>query len=177
MDGSKILIVFYSRTGSTRALARALADELECPVEELIDRRPRSGFSGLLRSAFDAVFARTTPLAKLQHDPADYDLVIIGTPVWSWSMSAAVRTYLTQTRGRFRDVAFFLTHGGTGRQRVFQQMQELAMLQPTAVLGVTEHDVDCAEFLRKARAFAERLRAALHLNEIGAASMFVDASL
>jgi flavodoxin len=177
MDASKVLIVFYSRTGSTRALAHALADELACPVEELIDRRPRSGVVGLLRCAIDAALGRTTQLAKLKHDPADYDLVIVGTPVWGMSVSAPVRTYLTQTAGRFRDVAFFLTHGGTGRERVFEQMQELAMLQPTAVLSVTEREVDSAEFLRKARAFAERLRAALHIHENWAASMFVDASL
>jgi flavodoxin len=174
MHGSKILIVFYSRSGGTRTLARALADALGCPIEELIDRRQRRGFVGYLRSAFDGFFARTTELAEIQHDPAQYDLVIIGTPIWSRSMSAPIRTYLQQNRGRFRDAAFFLTHGGTGRRRVFDQMAELSLVQPSAVLGITEREMDGAQFLSKARVFADRLRASLRADQAYTSSLFVE---
>jgi flavodoxin len=34
MDGSKLLVVFYSRSGMTRTIAQALADELRCDLEE-----------------------------------------------------------------------------------------------------------------------------------------------
>jgi flavodoxin len=174
MHAPKILIVFYSRSGSTRTLARALADELDCAIEELIDRRKRQGLVGYLRTAIDGLFARTTELAEIQHDPAEYDLVIIGTPIWSRSLSAPIRTYFQQNHGRFRDAAFFLTHGGTGRQRVFDQMAELALVPPRAVLGVTEREMDGAQFLSKARAFADQLRASLRADETYTRALFLE---
>jgi len=44
----KALVVFYSRTGTTKQVAEALAQSLNCDSEELIDTKKRSGPLGFL---------------------------------------------------------------------------------------------------------------------------------
>jgi multimeric flavodoxin WrbA len=53
-----------------------------------------------VRCAFDGVLGRKAALCAVLNDGADYDLVIVGTPVWGRSVSTPVHTYLERTRGQ-----------------------------------------------------------------------------
>ena len=161
MNAQKLLVVFYSRTGMTRLVSSMLADELDCAVEELRDERSRAGLWGLVTSTVDGALERGTRLGAVREDPASFDLVIVATPVWSRSVSAAVRTYLEERRGRFRKVAFALTQGTVGRARVFRQMEELSGRAPLTTLAVTESDFQRGHYRRKVSRFAARIRAEL----------------
>jgi len=70
-------------------------------------------------------------------DPSIYDLIIVGTPVWAWSVSSPVRAYLLANKPRLPSVAFFCTLGGAGADRAFGQMQELAGKRPIGCLSLT----------------------------------------
>ena len=159
MKAQRILVVYYSRTGMTRLLSNMLADELDCTVEELSDMRPRTGLLGFVTRGIDGALSRHTSLAPVREDPASYELVIIATPVWNRSVCSAVRTYLSEYRGRFRKVAFALAQSSVGRSRVFQQMEELAALAPITTLAVTESDFLRGGYRRKVSRFAARIRA------------------
>ena len=108
----KPLVVFYSRTGTTKKVGEALADLIQCDSEELIDTKKRTGPLGFLRSGRDAARNKLTVLGPLIHDPALYDVVALGTPVWSGLMSSPMRTYITNNKSKFNGVAFFCTQGG-----------------------------------------------------------------
>ncbi len=138
----KVLVVFYSRTGTTRRLAEAAARVAGWDVEELIDTRPRAGLLGYLRSAIDGTFERLTQLRATRTNPADYDLVVVGTPVWNASLSSPVRTWLTERRDQLKRVAFFVTLGGSGAQRVLRQMAKLARLEPLGVYRATAVELE-----------------------------------
>jgi len=90
MTGSKALVVYYSRTGTTRRLAEVLAKALQADIEPVIDTKKRSGTLGYLRSVVEALQKRGAPIEPMRTDPRSYDLVVIGTPVWAWSVSLAV---------------------------------------------------------------------------------------
>ncbi len=152
MRNPKVLLVYYSRTGTTRVVADAIAAALACDVEEITDTRNREGIFGYLRAGFDAAFARLTTLQRLRYDPKHYDLVIVGTPVWNASLSAPVRTYLTMHKGRLKNVAFFCTYGGSGSRRVFRQMAETCGIKPLDLLELRQAEV-------KSGAHTERLHA------------------
>lgn len=153
----RVLVAFYSRTGTTRRVAEALARELEADVEEISDSQRRGGPLGYLRSGLDAILGRMTPLHEAKREPADYDLVLIGTPVWMSSVSAPVRTYLTLNRGWIRRVAFFLTEGGMGSRRVLDQMAHLCGRKPAGELTLTERHMTRGEYLTKVQQFAREL--------------------
>jgi menaquinone-dependent protoporphyrinogen IX oxidase len=163
MATPKVLVVYYSQDGMTRSVASVLADELDCPVEELVETTERTGKFSVLRSAYEGLLGRTTSLKRVRHRPEDYDLVVVGTPIWSAAVSAPVRTYLEQHHLNFRRLAFFATGAGFGAKRVFDQMAALAVSKPTAVLAVYDKDVNNPEHLIRLRAFASRLRHVLRL--------------
>lgn len=157
MRNPKVLLVYYSRTGTTRLVAEAISATLPCDVEEIVDTRNRQGILGYLRAGFDAAFRRLTTLKPTRYDPANYDLIIVGTPIWNASLSAPVRTYLTKHRGRLKNVAFFCTYGGTGSRRVFRQMTETCGIKPLDLLDIREAEVKGGEHTRRVHTFVASL--------------------
>jgi flavodoxin len=152
----KILVVFYSRTGKTRKVAEELRNSLDCDIEELIDTKSRSGPIEYIRAARDAGKHKLTVLEKIKNDPANYDLIIIGTPNWADTMAMAVRTYITENYMKFNNVAFFETAGRNNFDGAFSDMKELIGSNPLAVMGVRSKEVNngiyktkVVEFLKK----------------------------
>ncbi len=142
MRAMSTLVVFYSRTGTTRKVAETLANDLGSDIEELREATDRRGIRGYVRSLLDATFSRWVPIDAPGCDPTRYDLVVVGTPVWGASISAPVRSFLASHAGRLPKVAFFVTEGGRGERRVFQQMAEVAAVHPVATLSLLQSDVD-----------------------------------
>jgi flavodoxin len=137
----KPLVAFYSRTGTTKILAQVISEVLACETEEIFDTKNRSGVFGLLSAAWDGGFKRATPIKETKKDPALYDIVILGTPIWNSAMAPAMRTYISEYRDCLKEVAFFCTCGGSGQKRVFEEMEELSGKKPAAVLEVTKGEV------------------------------------
>lgn len=141
MAAKKILIVYYSRTGTTRKLVEVMKEELRGDVEEIIDTKNRKGLVGYIQAGRDAMKKYLTKIEKPSKNPADYDLVIIGTPIWSWNVSTPVRTYLSELKGSFKQVAFFCTMGGSGAEGAFSSMKELIGVDPIATLSLTNIEI------------------------------------
>jgi flavodoxin len=162
----KALVVYYSRTGITKQVAQAVADALsgrqdnEVDVEEVIDTKDRSGAMGYVLAGKDAAMKVNTPIRPVRYNPADYDLVIVGTPVWAFNVSAPIRSYLTERGQSAKRVAFFCTMGGSGDQRALAEMEALAGKKPLAVLTVLEKTVKSGGFRDAAGGFVQTLQTA-----------------
>ena len=137
----KILIAFYSRTGVTRKLAEVMQSLLSCDFEEIIDTKERGGALGFVVSCKDAALKHTTEIKPAAKQPGDYDIVILGTPVWANTMSCAMRTYITQFKEQFKSVAFFCTTGNSGIKAAFEGVQALCGKPPVATLGLKQKEV------------------------------------
>jgi len=161
MANSRIVVVHYSWTGTTRKVAESLTMKLQCDSEEIIEARSRSGMLGYMRSLIEAQRQVPSPIAAAGKDPSIYDLIVIGTPVWAWSVSSPVRAYLLANKSRLPAVAFFCTLGGAGSNRAFGQMQELTGKRPIGCLSVTARDVASAAYESRVATFAEDLQRGL----------------
>lgn len=137
MSEAKILVVYFSRTGTTRLLASALARMLAADLEEICEGNDRRGLGGYLRSLVDVIRRRHVEIVPAGLNVSDYDLVVIGSPVWAASVSAPVRSYLIENRARFPDVAFFCSFGGSGADKALREMRELAGKPAVAECKVT----------------------------------------
>lgn len=146
---NKVLVVYYSRTGSTRRIAREIACELDADCEAIVDHTERRGLAGYHRCASEAWRGRLVEIDPPVNPIAGYDLVIIGTPTWCLSLSSPVRTFLRRHRDDIANAAFFCTYRGWGAQRVFRQMALELGKDPTSVLAIRERDV-ATELAREA---------------------------
>ena len=153
----KTLVVYYSRTGTTKKIGDLIAERAGADVEEIRDTIDRRGAKGYLISGRDAMKRRLTKLEPLMHDLESYDRVIIGTPIWGWNMSVPVRTFVTENKDRLRNVAFFCTMGGSGDVKAFAEMAEIIGKDPIATLALKTVEVVKNNFSEKLDKFLRDL--------------------
>lgn len=108
----KSLVVYYSRTGNARFVAETIATEVGADIEEVIDLKKRSGPIGFFSGGSDARRGKETEISPTTKSPSDYDLVIVGTPVWASRPSPAIVTYLKKNDLSGKKVALFFTRSG-----------------------------------------------------------------
>ena len=153
----KILVAYYSRTGVTKKIADYVAKKISAEMEEIKDTINRAGALGYMMAGRDATLRRLTKLEMPKLNPANFDLVIIGTPIWSWNMSTPIRTYLEEYKNQFKQVAFFCTMGGSGDERAFKEMGEIIGKEPVATLGLKTVEAIKGEVIEKADYFCQKI--------------------
>jgi flavodoxin len=154
MNSEKILVVYYSNTGYTKKLAREIAKNLNCDIEEIKTTSLYSGFFGYQRALFHALFKREPKIKNLKHALADYNLVIVGGPVWAGSISGPVRSFLTNNKEHIKNIAVFLTQGGHfGKTQSFKQMELASGQKALAHLALTDRELIDEAFKQKLSSF------------------------
>jgi len=128
----KSLVVFYSRTGNARFVAQTIAAQVGSDIEEVIDLKKRSGVLGYLRGGRDAMRGKETEIAPTQKSPADYDLIIVGTPIWGGRPTPAITTYLKKNNLSGKKVAVFFVQGRKSPQGIEQTK---ALIPSSSYLG------------------------------------------
>ncbi|MHB8911560.1 MAG: flavodoxin family protein [Lysobacter sp.] len=159
---AKTLIAYYSMTGHTRRIANEVRDVTGAELEEISEPRPRQGFAGVLRALFDGVARRTPPILVGSHNPADYDLLVIGGPVWAGRMAAPVRSYAKRYGASAPHVAFFCTEGGRGAEAAFADLEKLCRHPPEATLVVDAAHLPAIEHHVALRRFTSTLTSTRH---------------
>lgn len=154
---ARTLIVFYSRTGVTQHVARQLAQRLDADLSPIEDIRPRTGMLGYVRSALEAVQSGLPDIRRTAIDPAGYELVVLGTPVWVGHVSSPMRRFLHDRGPELPRVAFFCTQGGRGAETAFREMRDLLGKEPVATCALTDHEVFAEGHVPKVDAFVDRL--------------------
>lgn len=131
----RILVVYYSYAGHTRLLAEHVAQAARADLEELhgVDEPVGVGLEHRLWSLRYLILARKPLLATLRYDPAAYDLLLIGSPVWMGSFAPVVRSYLTTAPLAGRTVALFCSYNSSPGPSLTNAVRLLP--SSTAVLG------------------------------------------
>lgn len=123
----KTLITYYSYSGNTdkaaRIFARVLKAKGEVDIRRLKPKDEIRSFLGQCKAAF------TRKRANLEEgaifDLNDYDLILIGSPVWAFAPTPAMNTFLDRLSGLTGKPALvFLTSGsGVGVKRCFDNIK------------------------------------------------------
>lgn len=145
----KVLIVYYSRTGNTKILAEIIATNLKktlsnknstVAIEEINDMKKRTGFWNWFIAGRDAIRKKLTVINKPKYQPVDFDITLLGTPIWAGTLSPAIRTYISQYHDQLTKVAFFTTSKYQNIQ-VFKELQDLCHLTPLSCLNITTAEI------------------------------------
>jgi len=99
-----------------------------------------------------------TEIGPLTQSPGEADIVIVGGPVWAFTIAPAVRTFLTRYAGELNRVAFFCTQGGSGGSRALREMATVSGKQPLATLIVNERDVKSGSVSPRIAAFVAQIQ-------------------
>lgn len=133
----KTLIVYYSYGHHTRDIAEKLKKLLDCDMAELIPVKPYTAvYQNLVDATENNRETRKTPeIRELQVNVKEYDRIIIGTPVWWYTMAELVRTFLTQNDLTGKKVAVYATNAGW-LGSTFRDMKELIGREEIPALDV-----------------------------------------
>lgn len=165
MKNTRTLVVYYSRVGKTKELAEELAKKLGCDIEAVVDKKKRTGIH-MLTSGRDAQKMNLTEIEASVKDPSKYDLVVVGTPVYSSRVSAPIRTYLTMNKDKIGKSAFFLTHM-LKKNRTFEDMESILSKEPIACLEIKKkQDLRAGTYEKKVNDFIARIFSELSASPI-----------
>lgn len=134
----KYLVAYYSRSGNTAKVARLLASTLSADLEEICEVQALSGPFTFIASIISSLLKRTPPILPSRKNVADYDVVILGCPVWASHMATPMRSYIQREGQQIRQLALFCTLGGSGGKSTLGQMAALCGHQSIADLMVKQ---------------------------------------
>ena len=113
---SKTLVVYYSWSGNTRAMAEAIAKELKDDIYEI---RPITPYPEAYNATVDLAREQLRQNARpaIQKDVPDlsqYSTILLGTPNWWSHVAMPVFTFMDQNDLSGKVVLPFVSHGGGG---------------------------------------------------------------
>lgn len=167
---SRILVAYYSWTGVTAKLARAIADGLAADLEEIREIKSRRMPLGAFRGVFEVLTKRRPALASQQKNAADYDLVVLGFPVWAATMASPMRSYAIGEGARAKAIAAFCTLGGSGGEDAMTKLQAALGRKLEAQLIVDAAALKSGDWKAQADAFVRGLKLTLEREARGDAA-------
>ena len=128
---SKTLVAYFSVQGTTKRVAKQLAEHLGADLFEIIPLHPYT----------DADIRYTNPLARCNKEKfgkkevpvsgkvknfEEYDTVFIGFPIWYGDMPKFVKDYLVKCKLGERIVVPFATSGANGIDKAVKTLRTIA---------------------------------------------------
>ena len=113
---SKILIVYYSFSNTTRSLAEDIAIITDGDIRELISEKPYSfSYNGATKEVRNEIERGYCPKLLSGNEPIDdYEYIFIGTPNWFKSFAPPILSFLRSVNLNGKTIIPFCTHGGGG---------------------------------------------------------------
>ena len=115
MMKNKMLIVYYSvSNGNTKRIAKRLQEAVGADIVQIETVTPYSGsYDDIVNQGQREVNrGYQPPIKPLSVNPADYDVIAVGTPTWWYTMAPAVLTFLNACDWQGKTLIPFQTHGG-----------------------------------------------------------------
>ena len=135
----KSLVIYYSRSGNTKFVAQKIAEKIGADIEEVIDKKNRRGWIGWLTAGRDATQGKETQIEETRFLPNNYDLIVVGTPIWNGRPTPAIRTYARKNDLSTKKVALFWTLNGSNDEKAAANTKALlANSKIVSTLAVTK---------------------------------------
>ena len=113
----KAVIIYYSLDGNVKLLSETIATQIGADIIPLKLKKEikNDSFMKYFWGGKQVVMKEIPELEPIDLNLADYDLIILGTPVWAASYTPALRSFLEKFDLSGKKVALFCSHeGGAG---------------------------------------------------------------
>ena len=137
----KTAIVYYSMHGNVRYVAEKVAKELGADLIELkpVKAYPDKGAMQFIWGGSAVTFKKKPDLEPYTFNASDYDLVIIGTPVWASNFTPPLRTFFEDNDLTGKKIAVIATSAGGDSSKRLQAVKEATKADAlAATLSLTD---------------------------------------
>lgn len=110
-SGNKVLVAYFSYSGTTRNIANAISEKTG---GDLFEITPQNGYSNVYRESNREIRSNERPaLTDTVENMEEYDVVFVGYPVWWHATPAPVNTFLESYDLTGKLIIPFCTSGGS----------------------------------------------------------------
>ena len=112
----KILVLYYSQTGNTEAVAKQIQAQLGADIEAIVPALPYDGdFNATIERGKKELDGGILPeLQPIKANIQDYDVIFLGFPVWFGTYAQPIATILADCDFTGKRVVPFCTFGSGG---------------------------------------------------------------
>ena len=130
-DAPKVLVLYYSQSDNTKAVAQEISTALGADLEEIVPVEPYNGtydetIQRCIREREEEILPKIQPVLA---DVSAYDVVFIGYPIWFGTCALPMLTCLGEIDLSGKKVVPFCTFGSGG---LFSSAADIANRQPEA---------------------------------------------
>lgn len=126
-----MLVLYYSQTGNTKAVAEEIANKLGADIEEITMVDPYdSDFQATIDRCLKEREQEILPtINPVKADLANYDVIFLGYPVWFGTYAPPVITFLNDADLSGKKIVPFCTFGSGGLE---SSVKDLVSAEPKA---------------------------------------------
>ena len=127
----KYLVLYYTQTNNTKAVAEEIQARLNADIEAIEATVPYDGdFQATIeRSGKEREEGILPEIKPITHNIAEYDVIFLGYPIWFGTYAPPVASFLNQTDLSGKKVVPFCTFGSGGLD---SSIKDLKAKQPNA---------------------------------------------
>ena len=130
-EAPKMLVLYYSQTGNTKAVAEEIANKLGADIEEITMADPydpdfQATIDRCLKEREQEILPTINPVKA---DLANYDVFFLGYPVWFGTYAPPVITFLNDADFSGKKIVPFCTFGSGGLE---SSVKDLVAAEPNA---------------------------------------------
>lgn len=127
LSNKKILTVYYSNGGNTKNIVQNLHSVAGGDIKEIkfIEEYPKNMFkmSNIVRKQLKNGY-----LPQIERiDISDYDVIFVGFPIWNFSVSLPMQSFLKSNNFENKVlIPFFTCSGGVNKYRIINEIKNLS---------------------------------------------------
>ena len=130
-EAPKMLVLYYSQTGNTKAVAEEIANKLGADIEEITMLEPydpdfQTTIDRCMKDREQGILPEIQPVKA---DLANYDVIFLGFPVWFGTYAPPVITFLNNADLSGKKIVPFCTFGSGGLE---SSVKDLVAAEPDA---------------------------------------------
>lgn len=121
----RVLTVFHSRSGNTKALASIIQAQLGGDIAEIRSATPYSDDydTATVEARHQLITGQRPGNRPLSVEVASYDVICVGSPLWWGTLSVPTITFLTESDLSGKTIIPFSTNGGGSRDKIFDDVK------------------------------------------------------
>lgn len=122
----KSIVVYFSLEGNSKYVADRIAEYVGADTLGLepVKKYPTGNVSKFVWGGKSVVFGDKPKLLPYKFDAKDYDVIIIGTPVWAGTFAPPLKTFLREHDLSHKKVALYACCGGGSTEKCIDNLKK-----------------------------------------------------